>query len=178
MELFGWILVISLGSFVLSVIVLGLIILFKLRKKTNIHATIFLESGSQTSFYFNRKKKSMTIDEKTYNMNEKAIHKTAWYDYIYFFENNPEPIIYNHNEFKPVIPASELTKILEDNSLQELLTQGEMQTIQLLLIIALCSGVITMVMIIIIMSKGVKIKITPELTNMIYNVTKTAITGG
>jgi hypothetical protein len=73
--------------------------------------------------------------------------------------------------------SSELNSILNDDLISKLFNQGELATMKMLLFIILGTTVINLLICVIILLKGVPVKITPELVDMVYNTTRRAITG-
>jgi hypothetical protein len=178
MNWFGWFLVIMVSVFVLSVIILGLIIIFKLRHRKNVHGIIFLKAGGQKKFLINRQKSKVTIvNNEAYNFHENGVIKTTFKDWIYYYENNPNPVIPDFVNSKFGMSASDEKTILENDLITKLFNNKELKTIQLLILITMVTGIISLFMLVYLIMGGVKVKQTPELYDFIYNATRTAIMG-
>lgn len=178
MNWFDYFFVISISVFVLGSLILGTILLIKLKQRKTVKATIFLKAGGLITFWFNRDRKlEKNIAGCSYVLNETAVYKTRFRDYIYFMEDNPYPLIYNHKTGMPEITAGELNTILDDDLVKQLFNQGELKNIQILLFITLACGVVTMICALYLCFGSFKVKDTPELRQMIYNVTRSAILG-
>jgi hypothetical protein len=178
MDWFVLFIICAISIFVLSGIVIGLIIMFKLRVRKNVRGIIFLKAGGQRQIWIKRKSSQQTmVDNNTYSFNEKAVIKTPWKDFIYYLEGFSEPIIPDFTKKNMSLTPEELTIILKNDLAQKLFGSAAMATLKLLIIINLLVGIIILLAIFYILFSGVRVKITPELSAMFYNTTRMAIMG-
>lgn len=178
MNWFGWFMVACLSIFALSSIILGSIILYKLKRRNSVRATIFLKAGGQDIFWIHRKKTTdIKYNNNAYDFDEKAVRKTSFRDHIYYIEGVSAPLIIDFENMKPELSAGNLNTILEDNLLSQLFASKELQAIQLLLIIVLISGILTLGLVAYILIGGVKIAQNSSNYDYLLNITRTAIRG-
>ena len=174
-----WILV-GLGLFCLSVIILMIIIFVRLGMRKNVHGVIFMKSGGLKRFRLNKlKETAKTIDGEKYNLENDAIVKTSFKDFIYYMEGNPNPLKYDFKANKPEMVAMELRTILKNDLIQKLFADDDINLIKLLVIINL---ILTALVLIIcaISTFGhhtVTLANNAENYNFLLNVTKNAIKG-
>lgn len=179
MNWFEWFLIIFGSTFILSIIILGLIIIYKLKRKKSVHATIFLSSGGQTKFLIDRKKTDkISFNNKSYSFDEKAVRKTAWRDFIYYRENKTNPLYFEDDKDTKSMNPEELKIILENDLVSKLFGNKELQTIQLLIIICLITGIISFFLLLYIVMSGVELKDNEANREFLMNVTRSVLRGG
>jgi hypothetical protein len=173
-------LLIGLGLFCLSVITLMIIIYYRLGNRKKVHGIIFLKSGGQKKIKFLKGKEvQQNLDGETYNLENNAVVKTTYKDFIYFMEGNPNPIKYNFETNKPEMVAMELRTILKNDLIQKLFSDDDISLIKLLVIIncVLTALVLVVSCIALFGGSGVQIKQSAENYQFLYNITKNAIMG-
>lgn len=175
---FDYFFVSAITVFVLGTIITGSILLYKLKQRKTILATVFLKSGGLRKFWFDRDKNVAKTELGTaYVLDERAVYKTRYRDYLFYTEGNPNPLLIDAENHKAIISSYELKGILDQDLLEKLFGQGMMKTMQMLIIITLLCGVITMFCVFFLLFGKVQVKDTPELRQLIYNVTRSAIMG-
>lgn len=171
----------TFGLIALLVLILTIIIYVKLTRRTTIKATIILRTGGQISKNVKRTETNFTINEQTYSLGKKAensVLKTKFRDYVYYLENNPDPIIFDFENNKPLIQSDDFKTVLENDLIEKLFSMKILETIKLLLFIIIVICIITLALSGFGAFSGVNLKASPENYAVLINATKTAISGG
>jgi len=179
MDWFQWFLIIFGATLILSVIVVGLIIMYKLRRKKVVFATVFLKSGGQGKFFVKRdSSKTTTYENCIYTFDELAVRKTPFKDFIYYKEGINAPLRFDNVQVESNMSPEELKTILEDDLVSQLFSDSAIETLKLLVIITLVAVILNFIVSIFGMFNGVTIKDNEANRAFLMNITRTVIIGG
>jgi hypothetical protein len=171
--------IIGAGFLFLCLFTLGGIILYKVQNKNKIRINILLKARRWSRFKLHIKKvgKEIMHNGGRYVFNDKAIIKGTYVDDIYYFEGNPEPIIFDFGSNIPLTQAQDLQTILDSDLIEKLFSEKRLARMEMLLLIIL---IITFIILgAVIGSYFMKPSIdTQGNAEFIANVTRTVIRGG
>jgi hypothetical protein len=177
MEVIWWLLI-GLGFILLMIFGLGFIILYRVSTKNKIRINILMKARVWTRFKVKIKSLGRTIQYGTvgYVFDDKAIIKGKYCDNIYYYEGNPEPIIFDFHSNIPKTQAKDLQTILDSDLIEKLFSEKRLATMEILLIIVLIVTVIILLSNIGLFIKPANI-VTDSNREFLLNITKTAIRG-
>jgi hypothetical protein len=179
MNFIEWFLILMVGLFVIGSLVIGLFILYRLRVKSNVNASIMLKAGGIQKFVINRKKSTQTkVGDCVYLFDENAVIKTKFKDFIHYMEGNPNPVIYDFKTNKPEISAGDLKVILDSDLIRKLFSLKEIKAIEILLWVILITGILSLILIVIILLKGVTLANNTSNREFLANVTRSVLKNG
>jgi hypothetical protein len=178
MELIYWLLIGTGILFVLMFVLIG-IILYRVSVKNKIRINILLKSRQWLRFKLKLKKinKEILYNKGNYIFDDRGIIKGKYCDNIYYYEGNPEPIIFDFQHNIPKVQAQDLQTILDSDLIEKLFSEKRLQKLELLLIIVLIITALTL------LAVGGGFFVTPNIASegnaeFIANVTRTVIRGG
>ena len=170
---------IGVGLLFLLLFTLGGIILYKVSVKKKIRINILMKSRQWKRFKVKLQKvgKEITYNDGKYVFDDRGIIKGNLCDNIYYYEGNPEPIIFDFSVNKPKVQAQDLQTILDSDLIEKLFSEKRLAKIEMLLVIILIVVVITL------LATGGSFFVASNIqtdgnAEFIANVTRTVLRGG
>jgi hypothetical protein len=173
-----WWLIIGVGLLFILLFVLAGIILYRVSVKNKIRVNILMKARIWKRFKIKIRTLGKTIkyNEVGYVFDDKAIIKGKYCDNIYYYEGNPEPIIFDFGSNIPKTQAKDLQTILDSDLIEKLFSEKRLATMEILLWIILIATGITLLAVIGGMFKTVSIANDVN-REFLYNITRSAILG-
>jgi hypothetical protein len=178
MDLIIWFLI-GAGFLFVLLFVLGGIILYRVSNKTKIRFNILLKAKRWRRFKLPVRKVSKDIKDhdQAYTFDDRALIKGKYVDDIYYYEGNPNPIIFDFSQNMAKIQARDLQTILDSDLIEKLFSEKRLARMEMLLLIILIITAITLIV------SGAHFAVHPNIAStanakFIANITRTVLTGG
>lgn len=172
---------IALGIFFLALFALGFIILYRVSNKKKIRINILLKARQWVRFKVKithlSEKDAIKYKEGIYTFDDRAIIKARYCDNIYYFEGNPEPIVFDFQTNKPKVQSQDLQTILDSDLIEKLFSEKRLARMEMILIIVLIICVVNL------LATGGTYAMPTSIVNdknaeFIANITRSVIIGG
>jgi hypothetical protein len=172
---------IALGIFFLGLFALGFIILYRVSNKKKIRINILLKARQWVRFKVKitqiTNKDAIKYKDGVYTFDDRAIIKARYCDNIYYFEGNPEPIVFDFQQNKPKVQSQDLQTILDSDLIEKLFSEKRLARMEMLLVIVLIVCVVTL------LATGGQYAMPTSIVNdknaeFIANITRSVIIGG
>ena len=133
-----WIIIIG-GFFFLLMFTLGGIILYRVSVKNKIRINILMKSKQWRRFKRPLRKvgKEIIDSNDRYVFDDRGIIKGKYCDNIYYYQGNPEPIIFDFTANTPKTQSQDLQTILDSDLIEKLFSEKRLARMEMLLIIIL-----------------------------------------
>lgn len=141
MELFNILLIVTIGLAFLTLVAIGVFAwMFVARKRTVVN--IIYENKRRKKHVFKGPMEArFSIENKTYLYDSDCEVKTYFGDHIYYFYNNPNPVVWDFKAHKVKTDSKELDSLLNTNLIEKLFRAGNIEQ-QLLVMLFILIGLV------------------------------------
>jgi hypothetical protein len=140
-------LIIGLGVLLLLLIITGLVLIKKIGNKTKIQINIILKSKHIDRFKIKLRRlpEGITRNNRRYIFDDEAVIKGKYIDNVYYYEDNPQPIIYDFKANIPGTKAKDLQTLLETDLITKLFKETLLENMYILIIIILVISALSLI---------------------------------
>ena len=174
-------LLIGLGILLILMLITGLVLIRRISIKTKMQVNIVLKSKHihRLKIRLKRLPEGITYNERRYIFDDEAVIKGKYIDNIYYYEDNPEPIIFSFKDNIPRTKAKDLQTLLETDLITKLFKESLLENMFLLIIIILIVTILGLVANCIgLFKKGVTLLDNEENRLLIKSIVTETIRGG
>lgn len=178
MDLIFWLLI-GAGFLFLLLFSLAGIILYRVSVKNKIRINILMKSKQWRRFKVSLRRvgKEIIDNGNRYVFDDRGIIKGKYCDNIYYYEGNPEPIIFDFSSNIPKTQSKDLQTILDSDLIEKLFSEKRLARMELLLIIILI--IVGLIVLLCIGDYVVPANIqSTKNAEFLANITRTVLTGG
>jgi len=174
-------LIIGIVFFFLCLFALGFVILYRVSNKKKIRINILLKARQWVRFKVKitqlSNKDAIKYKDGVYTFDDRGIIKARYCDNIYYYEGNPEPIIFDFQSNKPKVQAQDLQTILDSDLIEKLFSEKRLARMEMLLIIIMIITIVGL------LATGGQYAMPTSIVNdknaeFIANITRSVIIGG
>lgn len=168
--------IIGLG-FLMSAVFMGIHIFRRWKTRSVLFHIIGVDGKIKKSRISNPQPKNKVFG-KTYIYDEKAEYRDFWNKSIFYYENIPNPIIFDRESQKVKVSSEALNNIVEDDFIKKLFNPADILSIENILGYITVALLVIMFYFLVIDQITVKIAQDPETMRIIGQACKQALTGG
>lgn len=128
----------------IGVLILGTYFLIRLLRKRRQYSVLMNIIGNDGVIKKKRIRdppKRFKVNKKSYVYDQECELKDKWHKQLYYWENNPNPIRFDRPKQELQLNSANLTKVVENNFIQQLFSTDDLITATNLLLFAAVGGV-------------------------------------